>query len=157
MAKWRDIVWWLGYVIMAICLQALMPGLDVLAVGLIILLQEEDYRSMLWLLPLFCILQEGIGTRPFGAIIVWYAAIIMVYIGARWMFEARNFIFVFLLSTCLGAVYLGVAWLMAPLQNQVFNFAESLDKSLVQAIFMPFAWWVFTSLRPAKAAEAENE
>ena len=43
----------------AIVLQAAVPGLDVLTVGLIILLQERDYKNMLWLLPVFILLQEG--------------------------------------------------------------------------------------------------
>lgn len=156
MAKWRNIAWWLCFVILAICVQALAPGLDVLAVGLIILLQEEDYRSMLWLLPIFCLLQEGMGTRPFGAMIVWYAAIILVFIGGRAVFEARNFIFIFLLSACLGCVYFLVAWLMAPLQNLVFNVPDALDKSVAQAVFMPFAWRMLVALRPVRPQEDEE-
>lgn len=156
MAEWRNFAWWMCFIVISISVQALAPGLDVLVVGLIILLQEEDYRTILWLTPLFCLLQEGIGTRPFGAMIVWYAAVIMVFIGGRWIFEARNFLFIFLLSACLGCVYFVVTWLMAPLQNLVFNVADTLDKSLVQAIFMPFAWRMLVALRPIRQSQ-ENE
>ena len=55
----RSIAWWAFFMACAIVLQAAVPGLDVLTVGLIILLQERDYKNMLWLLPVFILLQEG--------------------------------------------------------------------------------------------------
>lgn len=155
--KLRNVAWWLCFVYLAICAQTLAPGLDVLVVGLIILLQEEDYQSMFWLLPLFCLLQEGMGTRPFGSALLWYAAVVAIYILGRWLFEARNFIFVFLLSASLGCVYFALAWLMAPLQNIPFHMAESMDKALTQALFMPFAWKMLAALRPGPMGDREEE
>ncbi|WP_297826511.1 hypothetical protein [uncultured Desulfovibrio sp.] len=147
MSKFRNICWWLFFMAAAIGLQALTPGLDALAVGIIILLQERDYKNMLWLLPLFVLLQEGMGTRVFGGVIVWYAAIIVLFKLGRWLFEVENFIFIFLLSSCLGAAYYGVAWLMAPLQDIPFNVQDTLDKSLIQALFLPFAWRLLIATR----------
>ena len=147
MSKVRNICWWLFFMAAAIGLQALTPGLDALAVGIIILLQERDYKNMLWLLPLFVLLQEGMGTRVFGGVIVWYAAIIVLFKLGRWLFEVENFIFIFLLSSCLGAAYYGVAWLMAPLQDIPFNVQDTLDKSLIQALFLPFAWRLLIATR----------
>lgn len=95
MSKLRSLAWWLCFMAGAIVLQAAVPGLDVLTVGLIIMLQERDYKNMLWLLPLFILLQEGMGTRPFGAVIVWYAAVVLMFKMGRWLFEVENFIFVF--------------------------------------------------------------
>lgn len=153
----RDAAFWICFIILAICVQAMAPGLDVLVVGLIILLQEEDYRAMLWLLPLFILLQEGMGTRPFGSMIVWYAAVVFIFTAGRWLFEAGNFIFVFLLSACLGLAYFGVAWLMAPLQNLTLDIGDTVDKALVQAIFMPFAWRMLRALRPLPGIEEDGE
>lgn len=152
---WRNVAWWVCFVFVAICVQALAPGLDVLVIGLIILLQEKDWRGMLWLLPLFCLIQEGTGTRPFGAIIVWYSATIVIFHLGRWLFETRNFLFMFLLSACLGGAYYSVDWLMAPLQNISFDIPATLDKSLSQAIFMPFAWKLLTVARPLVPDEQE--
>ena len=148
--------WWLAFLAVGICIQALTPGLDVLAVGLIILLQERDYRNLVWLLPLFVLVQEGMGTRPFGAVIVWYAATIVLFRLGRWLFEVENFVFVFLLSACLGAAYYGVTWLMAPLQNLSFNVEDTLDKALVQALFMPFAWRLLVAARRLNAPREEE-
>lgn len=128
-----------------------------LVAGVIILLQEDDYKDMLWLLPLFVLLQEGMGTRTFGSVIVWYAATVVIFKIGRWLFETENFLFMFLLSCCLGGAYFGVAWLMAPLENIPFNVEDTLDKSLVQAIFLPFAWRVMVSLRKKSPKREQTE
>lgn len=156
MKIWRDILWWLCFIILATAVQALAPGLDILAVGLIILLQEDDYRGMLWLLPLFVLLQEGMGTRPFGTSIIWYAAIIAIFKLGRWIFDSRKFLFIFLLSASLGCAYFAIAWLMAPLQNLAFHVDDTLDKSIAQAIFMPFAWRMIIAVRKPTYAEEEE-
>ena len=134
----RSIAWWAFFMACAIVLQAAVPGLDVLTVGLIILLQE------------------GMGTRPFGAVIVWYAAVILLFKMGRWLFEVENFIFVFLLSACLGAAYYAIAWLMAPLQNLPFDVQGTLDTSLIQAIFVPFAWRLLVATRHWNPNDQEN-
>lgn len=157
MKLWRDGFWWLCFIILAVCVQALAPGLDVLAVGLVILLQEDDYRGMLWLLPLFILLQEGMGTRPFGAAIIWYAAIIALFKLGCWIFDSKKFLFIFLLSACLGCAYFFIAWLMAPLQNLAFNVEDTLDKSIAQAIFIPFAWRMIIAIRKPRYADEEEK
>ncbi|MFG6376577.1 MAG: hypothetical protein K1W05_11795, partial [Desulfovibrio sp.] len=82
-----------------------------------------------------------------------HAPTAVVFMRGRWLFEVGNFIFVFLLSACLGCAYYGVAWLMAPLQNLAFNVQDTLDKSLVQAIFMPFAWQAIVAVRKKTVKE----
>lgn len=156
MKLWRDFGWWLCFIILSVCVQALAPGLDILAVGLIILLQEDDYKGMLWLLPLFILLQEGMGTRHFGASLIWYAAIIALFKLGRWIFDSRKFLFIFLLSACMGAAYFALAWLLAPLQNLVFNMDDTLEKSIAQAIFIPFAWRMIIAIRKPKYDDEEE-
>lgn len=36
---------------------------------------------------------------------------------------------------------------MAPLQNLTFNVQDTLDKSLIQALFLPFAWRLLVMTR----------
>ena len=45
---------------------------------------------------------------------------------------------------------------MAPLQNLTFNVEDTLDKSLVQALFMPFAWRLLVAARGWNAPPAEE-
>jgi hypothetical protein len=131
----------------AIVIQALFPGLDVFVAGLLILLQERDYKNMLWLMPLFILLQEGMGTRLFGGSVLLYMTTAVFFRLGRWLFEVENFFFVVLLSAALIAPYYALDWLMAPLQNLTFSTGSTLDKCLFQALFLPFAWRVFTLTR----------
>lgn len=157
MRHWRKIAGWVLFVGSAICVQALAPGLDVLVVGIIICLQERDYRSLIWLLPLCILLQEGMGTRPFGAALIWYATVVALFNLGRWLFQAENFFFMFMLSGCLGCAYFSLAWLMAPLQDLAFSVEDTLDKALVQAIFLPFAWFLVRAFRrPWKSREEQG-
>ena len=131
----------------AIVIQALFPGLDVFAAGLLILLQERDYKNMLWLVPLFILLQEGMGTRLFGGSVLLYMATALFFRLGQCLFEMESFFFVVLLSAALIAPWYALDWLMAPLQNLAFSTNDTLDKCLFQAFFLPFAWRVFTLTR----------
>ncbi|MDR2819710.1 MAG: hypothetical protein LBB60_04175 [Desulfovibrio sp.] len=153
----RNIVWWLCFITTAVCVQTLVPCLDVLAAGLFILLQERDYKNMLWLLPLFVLIQEGAGTRLFGGAIVWYCAVIIFFKIGQWLFEVENFIFIFLLSGCLVAPYYAINWLMAPLQNLPFDTRDTLDKALLQALFLPLVWRFLVITRRRKIKADKNE
>lgn len=145
----RDICWWLVFIAISILVQAYLPGLDALAVGVIIMLQERDYKNLAWLLPLFILLQEGMGTRVFGGSILWYAIVILAFKIGRWLFEVGNFMFVFLLAACLGGAYFGMAWLLAPLLPvPYFDMQTMIDISLIQAIYVPVAWRIFVTFRP---------
>jgi hypothetical protein len=143
----RDLYWWIAFTVTAIVVQALLPGLDAFVAGLLILLQERDYKNMLWLVPFFILLQEGMGTRLFGGSILLYMATAVLFRLGRWLFEVENFLFVVLLSAALIAPYYALDWLMAPLQNLAFSMSDTLDKCLFQALFLPVAWRVFTLTR----------
>lgn len=152
----KNAAWWLCFTICAICVQALIPGLDAMVVGIIILLQEDDYRDMVWLAPLFLLLQEGMGTRPFGGIVVWYATVAIIFKIGRWLFQTENALFMFLLSTCTGAAYYCLSWLLDPLQNLPFNMERTLEKSLLEAIAIPPLWWIAKLLRPSAPKEDDK-
>jgi hypothetical protein len=148
----RNIFWWLCFALAAVWAQSRLPGLDALAAGIIILFQERDYRNMLWLLPVFILIQEGMGTRFFGGAIIWYTAVVLFFLIGHWLFEVDTFLFVLILSASLVAPYMAIEALMAPLQQLPFQPMQSLDKSVMQAVFLPFAWqllvWSRRLLKP---------
>lgn len=156
MNKIGQIFLWLLFVFFAIAIQTWLTGLDALVVGLIILLQERDYKTLLWVLPLFILIQEGMGTRIFGTAIILYVVTFMLFHIGRWLFEVENFVFIFLLSSCIGIAYFGIYWLMAPLQEITFLTGEMLDICLIQALYIPLAWKVLVMLRP-KVHHAEDK
>ena len=155
MSPLANAIWWLGFTASGVCIEAVAPGLDALVPGVIILLQERDYKAMLWLLPLFILLQEGVGSSPFGGSVLWYLAVVICYRLGRRFFPAGNFIFVFALSAVLGAALYGLQWLQAPVRGIVFDMNATMDACLLQAAYVPFMWKLCAMLRP-KAGHAEE-
>ena len=100
----------LGYAAVGLS-HSLTGNYNMAYMGLVILLQERDYKNLCWLLPLFVLLQEGIGTSPFGATIVWYALVCLLYRLLRWLLGLGNFFLVLLLSICLGGACFGLGLL----------------------------------------------
>ena len=124
----RNIFWWLCFVALGICVQSLVPCLDALVVGLVILLQERDYKNL-------CCL---------------------IYRLLRWLLGLGNFFLVLLLSICLGGACFGLGWLFSPLYAVHFDPQEFLDRSLIQALYLPVAWLLLTAMRPLACSHDEE-
>lgn len=97
--------------------QALLPGVDLLAAGLLIVSLQEDRRSVsAWLFVVFVLLQEGQGSLPFGQSLLWYVLVALLFLLGRWMFEARN-VAVLLVGLLLGLAHFCLVYVMAALQD----------------------------------------
>ncbi|MCR4666116.1 MAG: hypothetical protein K5657_02350 [Desulfovibrio sp.] len=157
MGWFGNVLWWLGFTCTGIVCQMLVPRIDALLAGLILLLQQRDYRTLLWVLPLFIFLQEGLGTSRFGSSIVWYALIFLLFhIGERF-FRSDTFVFVFFLSAAGGAAYYGIHLLMAPLQELDVNVEQLVDASFLQAFFLPLFWRICSLLRPKEELHPDHD
>lgn len=140
--KYANILWWVSYVILAIILQAFIPGVDFLLPGLIVALQEHKIKQFIWVALSFLILQEGMGTMAFGAVFLWYIIIIMLYIAGQWLFEVENILFILLISVALSVSHYLVIVALAGLQNMHINIQSLIDESVYQAFVTPFLWCV---------------
>ncbi len=138
----RVVFWWMFFLPIAILLQALLPTVDALLIGLILTLQEKRYKDLLWVLPLCIFIQEGIGSRDFGGMLLWYTCVIALFLLGRWLFEVQSLLFVLLLAMCLGAAHFGLSYILAPLQNFSVDMEQLLRDSITQCVFIPFAWWI---------------
>ncbi len=136
------IVWWCIFIILSVIIQSLMPALDALVIGLILILQEKRYKDLLWLLPLFILVQEGVGSRDFGGMIFWYATVILIFIIGRWLFEVQNTLFVLLMAVCLGGLHFVLVYALAPLQDLMVDMHLLIRESIYQAVYVPIAWWL---------------
>lgn len=134
--------WWLGFLIVAIWLQQMLPGLDVLGAGILVPLRERSWLTLLWLLPVVIILQEGLGSCPFGSSVAWYVMVIFLFESLRRLVDMESFFFIFLLSLGVGCCSLGLSWLLAPLHMLHIDLQTTLDRSILQALFLPIAWSV---------------
>lgn len=80
------------------------------------------------------------GTLDFGTSVLWYLLVITLFFIGRWMFETENWLFVLLLSGCIGLAHYGVIWLMTRLQFIPLDTTQLLDESILQALLTPFVW-----------------
>lgn len=155
MSGFASALWWFAYTIFAMVIQMLLPHIDAFVGAFILLLQERSYKSLLWFLPFVILLQEGLGTRPFGGSIVWYVSIAsFFYIGERF-FSSHTSLFVLFLSSAIGAAYYGITLLLAPLQNLDVNTHALLDSSLVQTVVIVATWMLVRRFRPRVEQELE--
>ena len=152
----RNILWWVGFFYVGICVQNALPGLDALVVGLLLALQERRALQIAWLVPVLVLVQEGGGTLDFGASILWYLAVVALFFMGHWLFEVENLLFMFLLSGCMGVAHMGIIRVMAALQYTPVDEVTLLDESILQALFIPFAWRLAGATRRMLVLAHEN-
>jgi hypothetical protein len=136
----RNMFWWAGFLFPAVALQRFFPGVDFLLAGFLLTLQERRYKDMIWVLPLLVLLQEGMGTREFGVVLLWYVVVAAIFLLGRWLFDVETFLYAFLFSSCLAACYFAVAFLMSPLYAIPMDVQRLLDESVYLALLLPVFW-----------------
>ena len=135
-----NILWWAAFFVLGLALQQALPGTDVLVAGLFLALQERRPFQLAVVLFALILVQEGVGTLDFGTSVLWYLLVITLFFAGRWMFETENWLFVLLLSGCIGLAHYGVIWLMTRLQFIPLDMTRLLDESILQALLTPFVW-----------------
>lgn len=145
--QFRNILWWLGFTFLAIWFQHWVSGVDVLIIGLIASLQEENRLQTFWLTLLWTLLLEGTGSLAFGSGLFWYLAAVLLYSLGRWLFEAENLLFILLLGLCLGAWHFGLVTLMSVLEDIVIDHNRLLMESVLQGLIIPPGWYLVHVLR----------
>ena len=135
-----NILWWVAFFVLGLTLQQALPGTDVLVAGLFLALQERRPFQIAAVLLALILIQEGVGTLDFGTSVLWYLVVITLFFVGRWMFETENWLFVLLISVCLGAAHYGVIWIMTRLQFIPLDMTRLLDESFLQGLLTPFVW-----------------
>lgn len=143
----RNILWWITVLILGMIIQVICPRLDALVPGALIAMQEKDYRTMVWLIPLIIMLQEGTGTQHFGASILWFAGFFFFFHLWKSMTAASTGLFILALSVTMGALRALIAVLFAILQQYPFSTTEVLQDSILEAVYIPVAWYILSRLR----------
>lgn len=152
MNRAREVFWWALFIPLSLWVQSVVPGVDALAAGVILLALEERTKALCWFVPFCILIQEGIGTQAFGSSFLWYASILILLAVLRMFVECREFLFVCLLACAMGPVYILLCYLVGGLQNVMPDTHVLLGRGLAQALFTPPAWalaarthrWVYT-------------
>lgn len=135
-----NIAWWILYIAIAIVLQSSIPGVDFFIPAYIIAIQERKIWQFVWVLVAFVFLQEGMGTLPFGSVLLWYATIVGLYIVTSWLFEAESLPFLILLSIALSIAHYAIIVFMCTLAGAVLDRNILLDECVYQMFLTPFIW-----------------
>lgn len=143
----RNAIWWTCFIAISLVVQVNLHRLDALIVGIIIVTEERDYRTMVWLLPLILLLQEGMGTQHFGAYVLMIAAFFALYRLCSDIASASPALFVLAIAIGIGASRGALDWLFCALQDYPFSPDTTLHTCILQAIYTPLAWLFFARLR----------
>ncbi len=152
-ANASNALWWFFFILCSIIAQKYFSGLDFLIIGFIILLQEEDLKQILFLAPLLFFIQESISTFAFGSTLLWYFSAFALLIIGKLLFEVENFLFMFLYSSALSFVRIGIFAFMASLEEISYNSVTVADSSVLQALVMPLVWSLLIFTRPKRTEE----
>lgn len=145
--------WWLLYFVAGLWLEYALPGVDLLLAGYIVALQEGSLRRILWLLPALILIHEGSGSLAFGTAILWYLGASVFYYVGRWLFEAKNLLYILMLGLALGLWHHGLVLMMATLQDLAIDQERLWRESALQASLFPLAWAVTQFLRSRRGRD----
>lgn len=134
------VAFWTVFTLGGLWLQSFMPGVDFLAPGLILSLQEERNRTTAVMGFVWLMLQEGTGSLAFGTVVIWYGVLTALFFFGHWLFEAKNFVFVIILGACLGVLHFGLMNIMTQLQDWRVPEGRVLMEAVIQAVVFPVEW-----------------
>lgn len=135
-----SILFWAVFTLTGAWMQSVIPGVDFLAPGFILAMQEEKWTVPVWLGLIWLFIQEGTGSLAFGTGILWYGVLAGLYFVGHWLFEARNFLFMFILGLCLGAMHFLLINVMVVLQDWTIPLHRLLLESALQILIFPVEW-----------------
>lgn len=151
-----NIIWWAAFLCCGLIMESLLPGIDILLIGLIIALQEGKLSQIFWVFLAVILLQEGIGALPFGASILSYSLLVLIFYGGRALLEQENILFVLLVAVSAGVGHYIFTQAMAALQGISLPGGSLALESLTQALILPPLWILAFVLRGKMVPHAQN-
>jgi cell shape-determining protein MreD len=143
-----SILWWAAYIMAALIVQQQIPGVDALAPGLLLSLQEKRVKQSVWLFLIFVLVQEGSGSLGFGSALIWYGGLVALFRLAERRFLADNALFICMLSSSLGVFHGLVIWFMCMVQKVPVEYIWLIRESVIQAALIPVIWGAACLFRP---------
>jgi hypothetical protein len=134
------VLWWGGYTVLGVWAQRFLPGVDFLAPGIVLSMQEHGGARTVWLAAVWILLLEGTGNLPFGYGVAWYGLLASFYVVGRWLFEARSILFMCLLGLGLGILHPLLLYFFSALADLAVPLKSAMVEGVVQALIFPLVW-----------------
>ena len=135
-----EFLWWALYTVCAVWIQDVIPGADCFGPALVLCLQAGRYKNVIWLAPIWILLQEGAGSLPFGSALLYYAGLVYFFFLIRAYINTSSHMYILSLSVFAGLWHLGVIHLITSLQDiQIVSQQILLQSARIAAVF-PVLW-----------------
>ncbi len=135
--KLANVLWWMGYYILAMVLQRQFPGIDALAPAIMLACQEGRRWQTAWLCLATILIQEGTGSLAFGSALLWYGSLLFFFFVGRVFFVTGSLFFIVLLSFVLGFAHSGILYVASSLQGFEVETYSLTQQALAQALLIP--------------------
>jgi hypothetical protein len=145
-----EALWWGGFTVLGVWAQYFFPGVDFYAPGLILCLQEGRPRLALWLAVIWILILEGSGSLAFGYGVLWCVGLFLLYAAGRWVFHAKNLLFMCLLGLCMGLWHYLLILGLAELESIDVPMVRLLWDGVWQAVVFPLEWLLLNRFYPER-------
>jgi hypothetical protein len=135
-----NITYWLVLTACCIWLESFLPGVHVFAPAVIVCLQTRRLQSLVWLLLLWVVIQEGVGSLAFGGTVFFYFGLILFFFLAQSFFAVHSPVFILGLSAFCGLMHLFELLLMTSLQELTVPMNQIVTESLLNSALFPVIW-----------------
>ena len=148
--------WWLGFTLAGIWLQQGLAGVDFLAPGILLAVQQERPVVAAWLALCWMFVQEGTGGLAFGYGFAWYGGLFLFIVIGRWLFDQKSFLFACLTGLVLGAWHVALSMALGGLEELALSASHLAVEGVMQALLFPLTWWAAHSWYPERLKRHER-
>ncbi len=146
MPSLRHTLWWIGFLVTGILLQTFLPGLDAMLLGILMLNDSRDYRTMVWFMPAVVLLQEGTGTQAFGASVLFISLCLVFQRLLQPVALASRSGAMLLLCATAGCMLMLVTWLFAIMEGLCVTTNDILFAGLCETLYLLVGWTLLQRL-----------
>lgn len=139
-------LFWPLFVVLAVWLQFLFPGMDFFAAGIILSLQRCKPRTVALLLAVSILIQEGAGPLAFGASVLRYGFLAGVYLAGKRLFQAQSPAFILLLGFALALLHFVILKTMTSLQTWVVLDQRIVLESMAMFVVFLVEWLLLSRI-----------
>ncbi len=157
MSAFRNTLSWIVFLMAGIVLQAALPGIDALLLGVILLIEERDWRTMVWFVPAMVLLQEGTGTQDFGGTVMLIGLCVFLHRLCQPIAQASRLGFSLFFCPLMGGLFMFTNWFIATLEGLPAPMEDIVFTGLAETAWLLAGWTLLVRLRAAGARRDGND
>ncbi len=157
MSAFRNTLWWITFLMACIVLQVVLPGIDALLLGVILLIEEREWRTMVWYVPAMVLLQEGIGTQAFGGTVMLIGLCVFLHRLCQPIAQASRAGFSLFFCLLMGGLLMFTDWFIATLEGLPASMEDLVFYGLAETVYLLIGWTLLVRLRAGTRRGSNDE